>query len=81
MHLLGTHGDKTISDTDSVGIDMAMMLECHHAILSHGTLGMWIGLLSRGDVIMANDVRARKPLLEVQLVKKAGIGWKFYDYQ
>ena len=58
-----------------------MMLECQHAILSHGTLGMWIGLLSRGDVIMADEAKGRKPLLEVQLVKKAGIGWKFYDYQ
>ena len=30
---------------------------------------------------MADEAKGRKPLLEVQLVKKAGIGWKFYDYQ
>ena len=80
MHLLGTHGADGISEEDSLGIDLAMMLECHHAILTHGTLGMWIGMLSRGDVIMADDTEMKQPLLEVRLAKKANFGWKFFDY-
>ena len=80
VHLLGTHDTDGISKEESLGIDLAMMLECHHAILTHGTLGMWIGMLSRGDVVMADDAAMRKPLLEVQLAKKADLGWKFMDY-
>ena len=80
VHLLGTHGTGVMSQEDSLGIDLAMMLECHHAILTHGTLGMWIGMLSRGEVIMADDNEMKEPLLEVRLAKKANIGWKFFDY-
>jgi hypothetical protein len=77
---MGSGAASTEEQAESLGVDLGLMLQCHHAIISHGTLGMWIGMLVGGETVMADDANMREPLEEVTLIRRANLGWKFMDY-
>ena len=87
---VGTEGDqeftKNHDSAGSIGTDLATLALCDHIILSHGTFGVWAGLLAGGEVVMPDEFGALDSLQDVPEelddMKKADLpGWKFLSTQ
>ena len=45
--------DETWNEFERAVLDLAILSNCEHSIISYGTFGMWTGLLAGGKTIMA----------------------------
>ena len=58
-----------------LGIDLALLSQANHSVLTYGTFGMWGALFAGGETVMPNSHRKTKEYLEVNEAKIPG--WIF----
>ena len=54
----------------SAGHDLALLAQCNHTIMTHGTYGFWAAYLARGDVFVPTGFGARDSYLGVVMKEK-----------
>ena len=60
------------SGAGSAGRDLALLAQCNHTVMTHGTFGFWAAYLARGDVIVPTGFGARDSYLSVSM-RKTGL--------
>jgi len=54
---------------EAVGIDLSIMANCNHTIITYGTFGMWGAILANGKVIAADNA-AKESLDQMKVLKE-----------
>ena len=64
--IAGSTGD------DSAGRDMALMAQCNHTVVTHGTFGYMSAYLAQGDVVMPTGFGRRDAFLSEEM-RRSGL--------
>jgi len=57
------------------GIDLALLSQANHSIMTYGTFGMWGALLAGGQTVLAKSHLVNEPSKDIQ--KAELTGWEF----